>query len=120
MTLIIGGGDKPVEPSLFIPGKKQKPLEPNESYLERGMRMMIDSKFQRSDLFQIISEKRIFNDNNKQIWDQNKGNLAEVVEVRFNGEWVCDVMANMTPEFAYIQILNGLQELKKKLERRTS
>lgn len=121
MTYVIGGGqDKPKESKIVIPGKRQSILEPGESYMEKGLRMMIDQKFTRNDLFQVISEKHVFNKDTQYIYDQEHGTLPEICEVRFQGEWICDINANMRPDFAYAVILDGLKKLKEKLERRIS
>lgn len=120
MTIIIGGGDKAVEPSIILPGKMNgRPAEPNKSYLERGVRKMIDLKFQRSDLFQVFSETHIYQkDSSEYVHDQSSGKIREIVEVKFNGEWLCDISSDMKPNLAYLRILDGLNGLKNKLERR--
>lgn len=103
---------------LIIPTKKQTPGELNKSYLERGVRKLLDQKFQRSDLFQVWSEKHIYSkDADALIFEQVKGRLPEIVEVRFTGEWICDISETLTPDQAYDRILQGLHGLKAKRER---
>lgn len=122
MTIIIG--DKSQGNKLITSSKREKILEPGQTYLEKGVRMIIDSKFKRSDLFQVISEKHVYNRETPEMWMQETGRAAEVVEVRFNVngyyEWVCDISEAMNPDVAYVRILDGLNKLKQKLERRVS
>ena len=122
MTIIIG--DKSQGNKLITSSKREKILEPGQTYLEKGVRMIIDSKFARNDLFQVISEKHVYNRDTPEMWMQETGRVAEVVEVRFNVngyyEWVCDISEAMNPDVAYVRILDGLNKLKQKLERRVS
>ena len=119
MSLILPN-DTPKDVQIILPKKSHDaPLEPGTTYLEKGLRLMIDEKFERSDLFQVFSEKNINRGyEDESIYNQMKGKSAEIAEVKFNGEWLCDINENTNPDMAYLQILNGLNALKNKLERR--
>lgn len=83
--------------------------EMNKTYLEQGVRKLINAKFQRSELFQVISEKTKYKvKEDPYLLAQSQGILPEVVEVYFNGEFLCEVYETMKPDEAYIAIVTAL------------
>lgn len=93
--------------------------EDNSSYLEKGLRMLIDTRFERSDLFQVWSEHHIYKTtDDAYIVGQRSGKIAEVAEVRFLGEWLCDISETETPDQAFIKITESLAFLKNKMEQK--
>lgn len=76
------------------------------------------------DRFRAISEKVLYDRlASKDIYDQHVGNAKEFVEVKFlhpwDDEWhyVCDIHSNMSESKAEAEVLNGLQIIKRRIEK---
>ena len=76
---------------------------------EAGVWALIQHNFKDHDKFYVIEERRKYNPTmSEYIYEQNRGNNPHVVEVYFEGDYVCDITSKMKPKYALNAIKNGL------------
>lgn len=73
---------------------------------------LIASTFQNYRQWYVIEERRKYNPaESEYIYEQNRGDKPHVVEVYFEGEFVCDVRSNQSPEEAKKLITKSFHDL---------
>ena len=73
---------------------------------------LIASTFQNYRDWYVIEERRKYNPKaSEYVYEQNRGNKPHVVEVYCNGEFVCDVKSDTSPEQAKSIINSAFQDL---------
>lgn len=79
------------------------------SEFELGLIGMIKMKFKDSHLFGVASEARKYNAaTSRSSFLQNNGLAPEICEVYFDGKYLCDIPATMSPKDAMLQIENAI------------
>ena len=87
------------------------------TYFEKAIYGMLLKMFpQYVDKFNIVTMKRSIHKDSKEVWAMNTGKIPEIVDIYFNGDWLCEVFENMMPQQVEAKIIYCLNRIKKGLE----
>lgn len=76
-----------------------------DSFFERGLRLLIQRNFGFSDKWKVIREAKIYRPSKSQtIRNQLGGREPEICEVRFDNNYICDISEAMKPDEALATI----------------
>lgn len=79
----------------------------NETYFEKGIKMLIMNNFPNFSRFSYIAEVRRYKTAEvKEIWEQENNMLPQIVEIYFDGEFLCDVIETMDAQ----QVLSEIEK----------
>lgn len=85
-----------------------RPIKDTTTF-EKAVKNLINSNFAEPDKFEVYEERKLYNPQvSEYIWKQNKGLKPHVVEVYFDGEYVCDITSNTPPPEAVELISKNL------------